>query len=289
MITEHIHREFFNINAWNAVNRKTMHSKRMFRTACTTLWGSVAFRSDMCLSSSNVLWRCSFLCWATEFFFLFEVLLSFDAFFTFFLAVGSILVQSDLISQAKTQQYQCKCIRSFCSNCGSSNVSHTHKKTYKENYYYFFSNFCAMFALVLFQTQKLRREKRNERKKSDEQFFPARVCFSRERPFKIICNGDDFGNSCSKLFMLTNLDSRTRFAAHFIRNGKIIIFHANKCSRCDIQKMRCNVVLSLFWKSANIFAHFVLVLFSPVARFSFSRFFSLCFFLCSSSLSFCAF
>lgn len=155
-------------------------------------------------------------------------------------------MQSDLISQAKTQQYQCKCIRSFCSNCGSSNVSHTHKKTYKENYYYFFSNFCAMFALVLFQTQKLRREKRNERKKSDEQFFPARVCFSRERPFKIICNGDDFGNSCSKLFMLTNLDSKTRFAAHFIRNGKIIIFHANKCSRCDIQKMRCNVVLSLF-------------------------------------------
>lgn len=132
MITEHIHREFFNINAWNAVNRKTMHSKRMFRTACTTLWGSVAFRSDMCLSSSNVLWRCSFLCWATEFFFLFEVLLSFDAFFTFFLAVGSILVQSDLISQAKTQQYQCKCIRSFCSNCGSSNVSHTHKKRTKK-------------------------------------------------------------------------------------------------------------------------------------------------------------
>lgn len=217
------------------------------------------------------------------FFFLFEVLLSFDAFFRSFLLLDPSLCNQIWFRKRKHSNLNANVFAPFAATAAAVTY-HTHtQKTYKENYYYFFSNFCAMFALVLLQTQKLRREKRDERKKSDEQFFPARVCFSRERPFKIICSGDDFGNSCSKLFMLTNLDSRTRFAAHFIRNGKIIIFHANKCSRCDIQKMRCNVVLSPFWKSANIFAHFVLVLFSPVARFSFSRFFSLCFFLCSRS------
>lgn len=113
--------------------------------------------------------------------------------------------------------------------------------------------FRASFALLCFKTPTLKRENGTKRNGTEENVNPRWniVFFSHcsssslqtpqsERSFEIICSGDDFGNSCSKLFMLTNVDNTIFYAVErrFVANTLTHAIYANACTRRDKCKWR---------------------------------------------------
>lgn len=182
MITEHIHREFFNINAWNAVNRKTIHSKRMFRTACTTLWGSVAFQSDMCLSSSNVLWRCSFLCWATDFSSCLKYSFLSTLFLRSFLLLDPSLCNQIWFRKRKHSNINANVFAPFAATAAAVTY-HTHKKNVQRKLLLFFLQLLCYVCASFVPNSKAQKRKKKREKKIRWTIFSCSCMFFERAPF----------------------------------------------------------------------------------------------------------
>lgn len=143
------------------------------------------------------------------------------------------------------QQQQWECMKKGTA------VSKERKKYYYSPTFMFRASFALLCKLES-------RNERTEQKENEEEnvnprwniffltlFFVFAHTPQSERSFEIICSGDDFGNSCSKLFMLTNVDNtilccavQRRFIANTLTHTHTHAIYANACTPRDKCKWR---------------------------------------------------